>query len=71
MTHQCIIIQVHFAIHRDDLIIRSLEQRVDLEHGAIQSHVCIIKISHKLHHVLERITFQSQVESDLARLVTL
>ena len=65
MTHQCIVIDVHLAVYRYHFIIGRFEQRVDLKHGAIQSNISVVQVGHKLHHILERITTDTEIERDL------
>ena len=71
VTHQCIVINVHFAIHRDDLAVACFKQWIYFEHAAIKRYISIVKIGYKLHAIFKGIALQSQVERDLARLETL
>ena len=51
MTHQRVVVEVHLTIYRNDLLIACLEQRVDLQHGAIQPDIGIIKIRDEFNTV--------------------
>ncbi|MCY1550479.1 hypothetical protein D9M68_867370 [compost metagenome] len=71
MTDQGVIIDVHFTVNCNDFIISRFEQRVDLQHTAIQSNISVVQIGYEFDHIFLCITGQTQVECDIACLESL
>src|SRR5690606_17638710 len=66
VTNECVIVEVHFAIYGNNFIICCFEEWIDLEHGAIESDVRVVKIGNEFCAALECFTFKAEVESDLS-----
>ena len=66
-----VFVDIHLRVYCQDLVVGSLEGRVDFEEGSVNTYISIVEGHEELHHFLECLAFEAELVGHFAGLKAL